>query len=154
MDVFVTNQIRKLMQFKILREFPACWRSWTMRDCHDCYSRKSIKSSIISLTLIAAWGQPPVSTAMIRSSSRALCRTRNSASSLVKMSFVTTHKLIFFLKYWQAASMRAVYINIHEPQVRNIQSRLTLSLTDTPFDHSRANCPKESAKSLRQTKFH
>lgn len=124
-----------------------------MRDCCDCYCRKSIKSPVISLTLIAAWGQPPVSTAMIRSSSRALCRTKNSASSLVKMSFVTTHKLNFFLKYWQAASMRAVYINIQEPPVRNIQSRFRISLADSPSDHSSAYGPKQLVKSLRHTKF-
>ena len=39
---------------------------------------------------IAACGQPPVSTARIRSAGRASLRTRNSASSRVKMSFVTT----------------------------------------------------------------
>jgi hypothetical protein len=116
--------------------------------------KDKIKSPIIALTLIAAWGQPPVSTAMIRSSSRALCRTKNSASSLVKMSFVTTHKLNLFLKYWQAASMRAVYINIHEPEVRIIQNRFRISLADSPSDYSSANGPRQFVKSLRHTKFH
>ena len=39
---------------------------------------------------IAACGQPPVSTPTMRSGVRALWRMRNSASSRVKMSFVTT----------------------------------------------------------------
>ena len=38
---------------------------------------------------MAACGQPPVSTARIRSGSSAWCFVRNSPSSLVKMSFVT-----------------------------------------------------------------
>ena len=64
---------------------------------------------MIYRTLIAAWGHPPVSTAMILSSVSALCRTRNSASSLVKMSFVTAHRLYFPLNFKHAASIKAVY---------------------------------------------
>ena len=41
----------------------------------------------------AVCGQPPVSTARIRSAASASWRTRNSASSFVKMSLVTTARL-------------------------------------------------------------
>jgi hypothetical protein len=57
---------------------------------------------------MAAWGQPPVSTAIILSSLSALCRTKNSASSLVNMSFVTAQRLYFSLNFRHAANMKAV----------------------------------------------
>lgn len=64
---------------------------------------------IMLLTLIAAWGQPPVSTAMILSSLSASFLTKNSASSLVKISFVTAHKLYLRWSFRHAASINAVY---------------------------------------------
>jgi len=41
---------------------------------------------------IAAWGHPPVSIAWMRSAGRASFLIKNSWSSRVKMSFVTTAK--------------------------------------------------------------
>ena len=57
---------------------------------------------------MAACGQPPVSTALIRVSSSALFRTRNSASSRVKMSLVTTPRLCVSRSARQSASINAV----------------------------------------------
>lgn len=44
---------------------------------------------ILMSSRIAAWGQPPVSTARMRSSGSAPCLIKNSPSSFVKISFVT-----------------------------------------------------------------
>ena len=73
----------------------------------------------------AAWGQPPVSTATIRSlqwsvpdfvldimssyAGRALCLVRNSPSSLVKISLVTAAILKRCRSALQSASIRAVF---------------------------------------------
>lgn len=56
----------------------------------------------------AAWGQPPVSIARMREGARALWRVRNSASSRVKMSFVTAAMLYWSRRARQRARMRAV----------------------------------------------
>lgn len=56
----------------------------------------------------AAWGQPPVSTATMRSAGRAWLRVRNSQSSRVKMSFVTAAMEYLDRRTLQSWSIRAV----------------------------------------------
>lgn len=56
----------------------------------------------------AAWGHPPVSMARMREAGRARFLVRNSASSRVKMSFVTAAMEYFSRSARHSASMRAV----------------------------------------------
>ena len=90
----------------------------------------------------AAWGQPPVSTATIRSlvllayvlpinqnmysyAGRALCLVRNSPSSRVKMSLVTAATLKRSRSFLHRASIRAVF---PEPTGLRVISILTTDM--------------------------
>ena len=57
---------------------------------------------------LTAWGHPPVSTGTIRRAGSASCRLRNSASSCVKMSLVTTPRGTRSRRARQRARVRAV----------------------------------------------
>lgn len=72
---------------------------------------------------MAAWGQPPVSTAIILSSLSALCRTKNSASSLVNMSLVTAHRLYFSLNFRHAANMKAVCRRNNDIEKKDVKEK-------------------------------
>ena len=56
----------------------------------------------------AAWGQPPVSIAEMREGESAWCECRKSASSRVKMSFVTAAMEYVLRRERQSWSIRAV----------------------------------------------
>lgn len=73
-----------------------------------CRSSSAARLAEIS-SRTAAWGQPPVSIARIRDAGRALCLVRNSASSRVKISFVTAAMEYFSRRARQSVSIRAVF---------------------------------------------
>ena len=72
-----------------------------------CKSSRAARLALMS-SRTAAWGQPPVSIALMRSGGRAECRIRNSQSSRVKMSLVTAAMEYCARRDWQRASIRAV----------------------------------------------
>ena len=76
---------------------------------------------------IAAWGQPPVSTARMRSVGSASFRTRNSASSRVKMSLVTTPRLIRSRSSRHSASTSAVFPLPTGPPTPTVNARSRVS---------------------------
>ena len=72
---------------------------------------------------MAAWGQPPVSTAEMRSAGSADLRVRNSASSRVKMSFVTTPSDRSSRSRRHSASVRAVFPLPTGPPMPTVKAR-------------------------------
>lgn len=80
----------------------------TYRIAYNKYDKISMfHTTSIHLTL-TAWGQPPVSIALIRSSGNALFLTRNSVSSFVKISLVTAAIEYWSRSRWHKANMSAV----------------------------------------------
>jgi hypothetical protein len=70
-------------------------RSWGLNFA--CSSSRASRFEEIS-SRMAACGQPPVSTARMRSAGSAPCLVRNSPSSFVKMSLVRETRRKYFLK--------------------------------------------------------
>ena len=72
---------------------------------------------------MAACGQPPVSTHLILSSGNASFLTKNSQSSLVKISLVTTHIPWSSRRYLHRANTRAVFPDPTGPPIPTVNAR-------------------------------